>query len=65
MMAKNGPVAFLQEVQDESKKVTWPSRREMTVSTIMVVIMVTAASLFFLGVDAVLSWLVDGVLFKF
>jgi preprotein translocase subunit SecE len=59
------PVEFLQEVRDEARKITWPSRRELMVSTIMVFIMVIVASLFFLGVDAVLKYVVDGVLFGF
>ena len=32
-MAKTNPVEFLQEVRDESRKVTWPSRKELTIST--------------------------------
>ncbi len=46
---------FLQEVRQESTKVTWPSRRETVISTGMVFVMVVIASLFFLGVDWVLS----------
>ncbi len=64
-MAKTNPVEFLQEVRDEANKVTWPSRRELGVSTVMVFIMVIVASLFFLGVDAILKLVVDGVLFGF
>ncbi len=64
-MAKTNPVEFLQEVRDEASKVTWPSRRELGVSTVMVFIMVIVASLFFLGVDAILKLVVDGVLFGF
>jgi preprotein translocase subunit SecE len=64
-MAKTNPVEFLQEVRDESRKVSWPTRRELVVSTIMVMIMVVVASLFFLGVDAILKYVVDGVLFGF
>lgn len=64
-MAKPNPVEFLQEVRDEARKITWPSRRELMVSTIMVFIMVVVASIFFLGVDAVLKYVVDGVLFGF
>jgi preprotein translocase subunit SecE len=64
-MAKTNPVEFLQEVRDEARKITWPSRRELMVSTIMVFIMVIVASLFFLGVDAILKYVVDGVLFGF
>jgi preprotein translocase subunit SecE len=59
------PVEFLQEVRDEARKVSWPTRKELVVSTIMVFIMVVVASIFFLGVDAVLKYVVDGVLFGF
>ena len=63
-MAKNGNlVTYFQDVRDEVNKITWPSRRELAVSTIMVVIMVVAASVFFLGVDAVLKMGVEKLLF--
>jgi preprotein translocase subunit SecE len=59
------PVEFLREVRDEGRKVTWPSRRELGISTVMVLIFVVIASLFFLGVDAILKFVVDGLLFGF
>jgi preprotein translocase subunit SecE len=59
------PVEFVQEVREESRKVTWPSRRELGISTVMVFIFVVMASLFFLGVDAVLKVVVDKLLFGF
>jgi preprotein translocase subunit SecE len=48
-------VKFLREVRLETGKVTWPSRKETGISTLMVLIMVFFASLFFLAVDALLS----------
>jgi preprotein translocase subunit SecE len=59
------PVEFVQEVREEARKVTWPSQRELGISTVMVFIFVVVASLFFLGVDAVLKVVVDGLLFGF
>jgi preprotein translocase subunit SecE len=50
-MAKISPFKFLQEVREETEKVTWPSRRETLVTTVMVFIMVAVASVFFLVVD--------------
>ena len=47
-MAKVSPFKFLQEVRAEVQKVTWPTRKETTVTTIMVFVMVLIASLFFL-----------------
>jgi len=45
------PLEFLQEVRAEARKVTWPTRRETVITTIMVLVMVLVASLFFLAVD--------------
>ncbi|MDP9136964.1 MAG: preprotein translocase subunit SecE [Pseudomonadota bacterium] len=63
-MAKTNPIEFMQQVRQETAKVSWPTRNETVVTTIMVLIMVALASVFFLGVDAVLKWIVDGVLFS-
>lgn len=64
-MADTNPIEFLREVRDEARKVTWPTRRELAISTIMVLIMVVVASIFFLGVDAMLKVVVDKILFGF
>ena len=53
-MAKTNPVEFLQQVREEAGKVSWPTRRETIISTVMVFVMVAVASIFFLGVDFVL-----------
>ena len=58
-MARPNPIQFLQQVRQETAKVTWPSRNEVLVSTIMVLVLVIAASLFFLLADQVISWLVS------
>ena len=63
MAKQENAVNFFQDVRNEAEKITWPSRRELAISTLMVVIMVIAASLFFLGADAVLKWVVDRILF--
>jgi preprotein translocase subunit SecE len=57
-MAAN-PVKFLQEVRQEVSKVTWPTRNEVLVSTLMVFVLVALASVFFLLADQVISWLVQ------
>ena len=61
-MAKTNPMEFLEQVKSETSKVTWPTRKETMVTTVMVMIMVLFASLFFLGADTVLSWIVGLVL---
>ena len=61
-MAKFNPIAFIQEVRQETAKVTWPTRKEVWITTVMVLIMVALASIFFLLVDQTLSWIVRLVL---
>ena len=56
MAAKTNPFTFLQQVRSETAKVTWPSRRETTISTIMVLVMVTFASAFFFLADLVFGY---------
>jgi preprotein translocase subunit SecE len=57
-----GPVEFFQQVRNELLKVTWTSRGETMVSTIMVLIMVAVMSLFFFSVDQVLRFVVPRIL---
>ena len=58
-MARTNPVQFLQQVRSEVSKVTWPGRSEVVISTIMVLVLVILASLFFLAADQVISWFVS------
>ena len=53
-MAKN-PFEFIQEVRQEVSKVTWPTWKEVWITTVMVMIMVTLAAIFFLLADQVLG----------
>ena len=61
-MAEFSPFKFMQEVRQEVAKVTWPSRREVFVTTIMVFVMVFLAGIFFLLVDQTIRWIVAHVL---
>jgi preprotein translocase subunit SecE len=61
-MAKVSPFKFLQEVRAEVQKVTWPTRKETTVTTIMVFVMVLLASVFFLLADQVMRVAVSFIL---
>jgi len=58
MMAKTTPGQFFKQVRQEVAKVTWPSRKETTISTVMVFIMVAIAALFFMLVDQAFAWIV-------
>jgi preprotein translocase subunit SecE len=61
-MAKTNIFKFLQEVRSETQKVTWPSRRETAITTGMVFVMVTLASVFFLVADQLMRFVVTMVL---
>jgi preprotein translocase subunit SecE len=61
-MARFSPGEFAQQVRQEFFKITWPSRKETTMTTMMVFVMVILASIFFLASDIVIGWAVDTVL---
>jgi preprotein translocase subunit SecE len=52
----------MQEVRAEAQKVTWPTRKETTVTTIMVFVMVAIASVFFLLADQLMRVAVSFIL---
>ena len=54
-MAKVNPAQFVRQVRQEVSKVTWPTRKETTATTITVFVMVTLAAIFFFVVDQIIS----------
>jgi preprotein translocase subunit SecE len=54
-MAKTNIGQFIREVRQETSKVTWPTRKETMVTTVMVFVMVFLAAIFFWVVDLVLG----------
>lgn len=61
-MAKYNPFEFIQEVRQEVAKVTWPTWKEVWITTLMVLVMVTLAAMFFLLADQILGWFVSQIL---
>ncbi|MFV0626117.1 MAG: preprotein translocase subunit SecE [Alphaproteobacteria bacterium] len=59
---KISPIQFLRQVKQEVKKVSWPARKEVVQTFIMVAIIVAVASTFFFFVDQILSWVVSLIL---
>ena len=57
-MAKTSPAKFIQEVRQETSKVTWPSRKETFTTTAMVFVMVVVVSLFL----SVADWIIANAL---
>lgn len=55
------PFQFLAQVRQEARKVTWTTWKETWVSTVMVLIMVALATLFFFLVDLAISFGIEGI----
>ncbi len=56
------PAKFIREVRQEMNKVTWPTGKETRTSTVMVLILVVIAALFFWLVDTVIAMVVHAIL---
>jgi len=58
------PVNFLREVQDELKKVVWPTRDEVIRLTGVVMLVSLGVGLFLGGADFILTKLIELVVIK-
>jgi preprotein translocase SecE subunit len=56
------PFVFLQQVRSETAKVTWPSRRETMISTVMVLAFAVIAMVFFFTADQLMGFAVEQIL---
>lgn len=54
-MAKVSAVQFFRQVRQEVSKVTWSTRKEVIVTSVMVFILGAIAATFFFCVDSVIS----------
>lgn len=61
-MAKSSPAQFVRQVRHEISKVTWPSRKETTVATIMVLMLAVFAMVYFFVVDQSLAYMIKKIL---
>ena len=61
-MSSINPSKFFKEVRQEVSKVTWPTWKEVWITTLMVLIMVAMAAVFFLIADQLLGWLINLIL---
>jgi len=55
-------VQFSREVRAEARKITWPTRRETWITSVMVFLMVLITAIFFFAVDLGLSFGVGQIL---
>jgi preprotein translocase subunit SecE len=56
------PIKFFSQVKQEGAKVTWPGRQETISVTIVVLVMVSIAAVFFMAVDWVIYSVVGRIL---
>ena len=61
-MATTNPFQFIQQVRSEVSKITWPTRREVLLTTIMVFVMSAIAALIFALVDLIIRSGIQSVL---
>lgn len=56
------PLTFIQEVRQEVSKVTWPTWKEVWITTVMVLVMVALTAIFFLIADQIILRIVQFIL---
>jgi len=56
------PLRFIQSVKQEAFRVTWPTRKETMTGSLMVVVLASIASIFFLLLDQILKYLLNIIL---
>jgi len=59
---QSGLVDFARETKREIEKVTWPTRKEITMTTILIVLFALVTGVFFLVVDSGLGFVVSKLL---
>ena len=64
-MATTNPLQFIQQVRAEVAKVVWPTRREVTLTTVMVFIMAALTAVFFAFVDFLIRGGLEALLTMF
>ena len=56
------PLKFIQSVKQEAFKVTWPTRKDVAVGSLMVFALAALASIFFLLLDQIYRFLLGIIL---
>ena len=56
------PLKFVQSVKQEAFKVTWPTRKDVLVGSLMVFVLAAIAAIFFLLIDQIFKFLLDLIL---
>ena len=53
------PLRFIQSVKQEAFRVTWPTKRDVLIGSLMVFVLATLAALFFLLLDQIYKYFLD------
>jgi len=56
------PLRFIQSVKQEAFKVTWPTKKDVAIGSLMVFVLASIASIFFLLLDQIYKFLLDLIL---
>ena len=56
---RKSPMTFFKEIWAELKKVTWPSKKELTSYSVVVTVFIIAVSLILFAMDTVFGSLLD------
>ena len=59
---KTSPALFVRQVRQELQKVTWPSRRDTLISSLIVILLIFLFSIFFLLSDQVWSFSIKKII---
>ena len=59
---KTSPALFVRQVRQELQKVTWPTRRDTFISSLIVILFIFLFSLFFLLSDQVWSFSIKKII---
>ena len=62
LMLMSNPLKFLQEVKQETFRITWPSKKETMMGAVMVFALASIAAIFFLILDQLLRFLLNLIL---
>lgn len=61
-MAKTNPVQFVQQTRAEIAKVVWPTRKEVMLTSVMVIVLAALAAVLFSIVDMLIRFGLQGLL---
>ena len=59
---KTSPALFVRQVRQELQKVTWPTRRDTFISSLIVILLIFLFSLFFLLSDQIWSFSIKKII---